>query len=309
MSTTDHIHAVRHAGTLRLDVRYKGREPEPLPDRGFRQRYWYRITDTSNPGREPVEGSDLRSGVGDHPDVGAMIRTLATFLGAAGEAYWYTMQHPSTPSDNRGLFSSWVPEAAYENSDELALLTEEPDPNESPTDLDHGLGPGSRPQVARTELIERWEEISEPEDDPELGFMVATEIDEPPPAWPPARYFEIVFMQDSEGYDLCDMITAHGVDVAIEHLAQWDYGDETVNAAISNGDVQEDVVTFHGDRTAVSGPYTLVYNLSLGHASLLKEFAAVDRPAADVRRRNMHGPAIPPPNASDRGSRPPGPAL
>ena len=306
MNTVEFASTVRHAGTLCLEIRHEGREPEQLPDRGFRQRYWYRITDTSNPGREPVVGSDLRSGVGDHPDVDAMIRTLATFLGAAGEAYWYTMQHPSTPSDNRGLFSSWVPEAAYENSDDLDLLTECPDPYEAPTDLDHGLG--STQQVARTELFERWEEIPEPEEDPELGFMVETEMDEPPSAWPPARYFEVVFMQDSEGYDLCDMIAEHGVDVAIEHLAQWDFGDKTVSAAISNGDVHEDVVTFHGDRTAVSGPYTLVYNLSLGHASLHKEFAAVERPSADVRR-SVHEPAIPPPNARDRGSRPSGPAL
>ena len=306
---TEFARTARQAGTLRLEIRHEGCEAEPPPDRGFRQRYRYRITDTSDPGREPVEGSDLRSGVGDPPDAEAAARTLAAFLEAAGEAYEYTMRHLSTPSDNRGLFPSWVPEAAYENADELALLTEEPTPDNQATDPDRAPGPGTRQQAARTELFEPWEEIADPEVDPELGSMVATEIDEPTPAWPPARYLGVVFMQGSEGYDLCDLITERGVDAAIEHLAQWDYGDETVNAAISNDDVHEDVVTFHGDRTAVSGPYTLVYNLSLGHASLLKEFAAVERPSAEVRRRSVHGPVIPPPNASDHGSRPPGPTL
>lgn len=306
--STEAVSTVRHAGSLRLELRHEGHEPEPLPDAGRRQRYWYRVTDTSDPARKPVEGSDLHSGVGAPPDINAMVRTLASFLGAAGEAYEYTMRHSTTPSDNLELFPSWVPEAAYENSDELALLTDCFDPHEPPSKLDQGPRPGPRPRAARYEPRERRAEVSEPGEDPEFGLMAA-EADEPSTPWPPARYFNVVFMQDSEGYNLCDLITEYGVDAAIEYLAQWDYGDETVNAAISNGDVHEDVETFHGDRTAVSGPYTLVYNLGFGHASLLKEFAVIDQPSGDKPHLEVQDPPAPPPDASDRRFGPAGPVL
>ena len=62
----------------------------------------------------------FRSPVGpDHA-----IHDLATFLGAAGEARQYALDHPDTEPEHAGLFPSWVAEAARTNADALTELTE-----------------------------------------------------------------------------------------------------------------------------------------------------------------------------------------
>ncbi|WP_125778003.1 hypothetical protein [Antribacter gilvus] len=254
MSTTKFSRAVRTAGTLRLEVWHTSREPEPLPDRGFRQSYSYRITDTSDPSHRPVEGADLRSGVGDRPDVDAMLRSLASFLVAAGEAYRYTLRSPGTPSDNIDLFPGWVPEAASLNSDELTMLAVE----------------------------------LEASQDPESEYAQAYEVDEPEAAWPPARWWDVVFLHGEEGYDVVDMIDERGIDAAIEYLSRWDHGDETRNTALFHGHVYDEPHAHAGDRTAESGPYVLVWNPGLGHVNLLRRFESSDEQPAWWPDRTAH---------------------
>ena len=103
------------AGTLRLTV---------WPDApvGEHQRYAYRITDTTT-GQE-LEGRDLCTGAGQPVGPDHAIHDLATFLGAAGEARQYALDHPDTEPEHAGLFPSWVAEAARTNADALTELTE-----------------------------------------------------------------------------------------------------------------------------------------------------------------------------------------
>jgi hypothetical protein len=107
----------RTAGNLTLTVWHIGPEYSP-EDRGERQRYAYSITDRTR----GYEGNDIRSGVGAAPDVRDAMATLVSFLSAAAEAYGYSMRGYS--SDNATLFPQWIMEAAYQNSDELAMLSE-----------------------------------------------------------------------------------------------------------------------------------------------------------------------------------------
>lgn len=106
------------AGTLRLTV---------WPDAPVseHQRYAYRITDSTD-GWE-VEGRDLFTGAGQPVDPDHAIRDLAAFLGAAGEARQYALDHPDSEPEHTGLFPGWVAEAARTNTDALTELTGAPE--------------------------------------------------------------------------------------------------------------------------------------------------------------------------------------
>lgn len=107
------------AGTLTLTV-------WPDTPAGEHQRYAYRIIDTTT-GRE-LEGRDLFTGAGQPVDPDHAIRDLATFLGAAGEARQYALDHPDSTPEHTGLFPEWVAEAARTNADALTELTEPAEP-------------------------------------------------------------------------------------------------------------------------------------------------------------------------------------
>lgn len=88
---------------------------------GDRCQYHYWVLD--HDGAELDSGNDLRSGSGQDPNELAMIATLASFLGAAGEAVAYE-RHGGRESENaRGLFSREAAEWADANSDSLAMLS------------------------------------------------------------------------------------------------------------------------------------------------------------------------------------------
>lgn len=110
------------AGTLRLTV-----WPDAPVDE--HQRYAYRITDTAS-GQE-LAGRDLFTGAGQPVDPDHAIRDLATFLGAAGEARQYALDHPDHEPEHAGLFPEWVAEAARTNTDALTELTEQTEPAET----------------------------------------------------------------------------------------------------------------------------------------------------------------------------------
>lgn len=84
------------------------------------------------------------------------------------------------------------------------------------------------------------------------------------------RWVGIVFLQGEEADRVIDLIDAEGVEAGIEHLSGWDYGDETTNAALENGDVRDTAPVYPGDRQAETGEYAMTYNPIAGHASLYR---------------------------------------
>lgn len=93
------------------------------------------------------------------------------------------------------------------------------------------------------------------------------------------RWISVVFLQGSEADEVLDLIDREGTEAAIEHLAGFDYGEETTQAALENGYVYDELPTGARDKVATRDVYTLTYNPFLGHASLLREHEALADPA------------------------------
>ena len=96
---------------------------------------------------------------------------------------------------------------------------------------------------------------------------------------PVRRWVSVVFLQGAEADEVLDLLDRDGADAAIEHLAGYDYGEDTVQAALENGYVYDAPPTGMLDRTATRDVYTLVYSPFLGHLNLLREYDAVPDPA------------------------------
>lgn len=86
----------------------------------------------------------------------------------------------------------------------------------------------------------------------------------------PRRWISVVFLQGTETEEVLDLIDRDGPDAAIDHLRNWDYGDETTDAALENGYVYDEPPTGQLDRVITDGDYTLTYNPFMGHVSLLR---------------------------------------
>lgn len=86
----------------------------------------------------------------------------------------------------------------------------------------------------------------------------------------PRRWISVVFLQGDEADKVLDIIDHDGTDAAIDHLAGYDFGEETTQAALENGYVYDQPPTGALDRTAIKDDYTLTYSPFLGHVSLLR---------------------------------------
>ncbi|SMX77662.1 hypothetical protein BAURA86_00883 [Brevibacterium aurantiacum] len=105
-------------------------------------------------------------------------------------------------------------------------------------------------------------------------------------AWHPepgtaGRWVGVVFLDGEEADRVLDLIQRDGTTAGIEHLKQWDYGDETTDAALANGYVYDTPPVGNLDRTTTEGDYTLIYNPFLSHVSLLRVYDAPPDPALD----------------------------
>lgn len=93
------------------------------------------------------------------------------------------------------------------------------------------------------------------------------------------RWISVVFLDGADADKVLDLIHASGPDAAIEHLAGYDYGEDTVRDALVNGYVYDNPPRGALDRMAAKDVYTLTYSPFLGHVSLLREYDAVPDPA------------------------------
>lgn len=121
------------------------------------------------------------------------------------------------------------------------------------------------------------------------------------PAVDQRRWVSVVFLQGEEADQVLDMIQRDGPAAGIEHLRQWDHGEETTGAALENGYVYDEPPVGRLDRSVTDGGYTLTYSPFLGHVSLLR---AHDAPDADDLAPASRAAAVP---ARGTGGREPGP--
>ncbi|MDI6945061.1 MULTISPECIES: hypothetical protein [Microbacterium] len=87
----------------------------------------------------------------------------------------------------------------------------------------------------------------------------------------------VVFLQGQEADEVLDLIDRHGPETAARHLAQWDCGEETRDAALVNGYVYDEIPQAATDRVLRddASPYALTYNHHFGYVSLLRRFVPV----------------------------------
>lgn len=89
---------------------------------------------------------------------------------------------------------------------------------------------------------------------------------------PESRWISVIFLQGEDADKTLDLIDRSGPTAAIEYLQQWDFGEATTDAALSNGYVYDRIPAGSTDRTVESdgSPYALTYSARFGYVSLLR---------------------------------------
>jgi hypothetical protein len=99
-------------------------------------------------------------------------------------------------------------------------------------------------------------------------------------AWEPVEregpWVSVVFLQGEDADETLEIIDRHGPERAVSHLAQWDCGDETTDAALVNGYVYDTIPICSTDSLieAEHADYALTYNRPFRYVSLLRRYPA-----------------------------------
>lgn len=105
------------------------------------------------------------------------------------------------------------------------------------------------------------------------------------------RWVSVVFLQGEDADQVLDMIDRDGPEAAMTHLAGYDYGAETTEAALSDGHVYEKIPTSGRDQMAAEGDYRMTFNpargLVAGHVALYRQHTV-----APDDRVDLPGPAL-----------------
>lgn len=112
------------------------------------------------------------------------------------------------------------------------------------------------------------------------------------------RVINVVFLQGGEADRLLDLIDQGGANAAIQELAGYDYGDETVDAALENGYVYDTPPQGPLDRTAQLDAYTLVYNQDHRYLALYRQADALPSPVLLGLEDPRHTATTEPPSAT-----------
>ena len=125
------------------------------------------------------------------------------------------------------------------------------------------------------------------------GFIAAERIAwHPEPAVEeavPSRWVSVVFLQGEEADRPLRILGELGHVDAVDFLAQWDYGDETTQAALENGYVYDEPGEGTNDRVALSGDYALVVNPHIGYVSLLRRYTEPEAEPRDAEPAPVQG--------------------
>lgn len=95
---------------------------------------------------------------------------------------------------------------------------------------------------------------------------------------PVRRWITVCFLQGEDADEVLQKIDDEGIDSAMGFLKNWDYGDETTDAALENGYVYDLPPSGPLEREVRNGDYSMSYSHSFGHVGLyrLHEIPAED---------------------------------
>lgn len=87
-----------------------------------------------------------------------------------------------------------------------------------------------------------------------------------------SRWISVTFLQGKEATDALDLIDRSGATTAFKSLQQWDHGDETTDAALTNGYVYDRIPAGSTDTIVEDdgSPYALTYSTRFRYVSLLR---------------------------------------
>ncbi|SDG83338.1 hypothetical protein [Microbacterium pygmaeum] len=146
------------------------------------------------------------------------------------------------------------------------------------SDDDPALG-GQEADETAWALVRVRELLDAAENATELASESAGQV-----AWLPAdkseRWLSVVLLQGEQAAETLDILDRSGAQAAIHHLAHWDAGDETTEAALNDGYIYDGIPTCRTDHTAedrASG-YALISNPTLRYVSLLRRFPQIPDP-------------------------------
>ncbi len=110
----------------------------------------------------------------------------------------------------------------------------------------------------------------------------------------PSRWINVVFLQGDEAERPLRILGELGYVDAVDYLAQWDYGEETTQAALENGYVYDEPGEGTNDRVIMSGDYALVVNPHVCYVSLLRRYAEpnASTSAIDEQSPTKDGPEL-----------------
>lgn len=102
------------------------------------------------------------------------------------------------------------------------------------------------------------------------------------------RWVNVVFLDRDQADGVLDLIDEDGAQAGIIHLAQWDTGQETTDAAMENGYVYDQPPAADWDKLITEGDYTISYNQKMGHVALYRAISPPEDPlsAEPFPRRN-----------------------
>ena len=89
-----------------------------------------------------------------------------------------------------------------------------------------------------------------------------------------AKYVEIMFAQGDDASELFDLLDSHGWDALIDRLTDWDYGQETEDAAVVNGGIYDGLPKYRGEQRVSSGEYTVIADWPYNYVALYRELPA-----------------------------------
>lgn len=104
---------------------------------------------------------------------------------------------------------------------------------------------------------------------------------------PPSRWISVVFLQGDDADEVLAMIDRSGAATTTEHLQRGDSGDETTDAALTNGYVYDRIPAGATDRTIEDdgSAYALTYSAQYRYVSLLRRYQAESEPELDSAPR------------------------
>ncbi|MBX3086869.1 MAG: hypothetical protein KF742_00135 [Cryobacterium sp.] len=102
------------------------------------------------------------------------------------------------------------------------------------------------------------------------------------------RWINVVFMQGDEADEVLDMIDSDGPAAGLDHLKNWDFGDETTSAAMENGYVYDEPPSGALEHELREGNYHLTYSHSFDHVALYRRHTVSLEDGLPDESRGLH---------------------